>query len=137
ESFGTPEIDIGSGVRSATDPGRFANLGLQNGDGGRVATSYQIADEVNFTHGPHAMKFGFNFLHNYSDYTTSGSRGLFTFDGSKLGDNLLASTSTPKFGGLAGLIDLLAGLPTPGNTSISRVLSDRSNIDQNAISGFF
>ena len=132
ESFGTPEIDIGSGVRSATDPGRFANLGLQNGDGGRVATSYQIADEVNFTHGPHAMKFGFNFLHNYSDYTTSGSRGLFTFDGSQLGDTQFANQ-----GALAGLVDLLAGLPTPGNTNITRVLSDRSNIDQNVISGFF
>ena len=94
-----------------------------------MATSYQIADEVNFTHGPHAMKFGFNFLHNYSDYTTSGSRGLFTFDGSQLGDTQFADQ-----GALAGLVDLLAGLPTPGNTNITRVLSDRSNIDQNVIS---
>ncbi|MFY9561432.1 MAG: TonB-dependent receptor [Terriglobales bacterium] len=132
ESFGIPEIDIGSGVRSVTDPGRFANLGLQAGAGGRVATSYQVADDVSFTHGPHAMKFGFNFLHNYSDYTTSGSRGLFTFDGSQLGDSQFADQ-----GALAGLVDLLAGLPTPGNTNITRVLSDRSNIDQNVISGFF
>src|SRR5205823_2842162 len=91
--------------------------------------------DLNFTEGKHALKFGFNFLHNYSDYTTSGSRGLFTFDGSQLGDNLLASTSTPKFGGLAGLIDLLAGLPTPGNTSISRVLSDRSKTELCAAPG--
>lgn len=125
ESYGIPEIDIGSG------PGRFSNLGLQYGRGGRVATTYQVADDFDMTRGAHAMKFGLNVLHNYSDYTTSGSRGLFTFDGSQLGDTLTTD------GGLAGLIDLLAGLPTPGNTFISRVLSDRSNIAQNVVSGFF
>jgi Carboxypeptidase regulatory-like domain/TonB dependent receptor/TonB-dependent Receptor Plug Domain len=131
ESFGIPEIDIGSGVSSATDPGRFANLGLQSGAGGRVATSYQIADDVSFSHGSHAIRLGFNFLHNYSNYTTVGSRGLFTFDGSQLGDTQFANQ-----GALSGLVDLLAGLPTPGNTTISRVNSDRSNIDQNVVSGF-
>lgn len=140
ESFGIPEIDTGSGATPAvpdpSQPGRFSNLGLQGGAGGRVATSFQVADDLNYTRGKHALKFGFNFLHNYSDYTTSGSRGLFTFDGSQLGSSLLASTATPDFGALAGLIDLLAGLPTPGNTFISRVLSDHSNIDQNAVSGF-
>jgi hypothetical protein len=140
ESFGIPEIDIGSGDSpnppDALQPGRFSNLGLQYGAGGRVATSFQVADDLNLTHGKHALKFGINFLHNYTDYTTSGSRGLFTFDGSQLGTALLASSATPNFGGLAGLVDLLAGLPTPGNTFISRVLSDRSNIDQNAVSGF-
>ena len=124
-------------LRLASQPGRFSNLGLQYGKGGRVATSFQVADDLNFTHGKHALKFGFNFLHNYSDYTTSGSRGLFTFDGSQLGTSLLAPTSTPDFGALAGLIDLLAGLPTPGNTFITRVGSDRSNIYQNVVSGFF
>ena len=134
ESFGIPEIDIGLAAddNDPADPGRFANLGLQGGAGGRVATSFQIADDVNFTHGAHAMKFGFNFLHNYSDYTTVGSRGLLTFDGSQLG-----RSAFPTQGALAGLVDLLAGLPTPGNTSITRVLSDRSNLDQNIISGFF
>ncbi|MBZ5664135.1 MAG: TonB-dependent receptor [Acidobacteriia bacterium] len=133
ESFGIPEIDIGSGVRSDNppDPGRFANLGLQAGSGGRVATSFQVADDVSFTRGRHAMRFGFNFLHNYSDYTASGTRGLFTFDGSQLGDTQFAGQ-----GALAGLVDLLAGLPTPGNTNITRLLSDRSNIAQNVISGF-
>jgi hypothetical protein len=139
ESFGIPEIDIGSGVRNDDlgDPGRFANLGLQGGAGGRVATSYQVANDVSFTHGAHAMKFGFNFLHNYSDYTTSGSRGLLTFDGSQLGAGPNGGGPFPDQGALAGLVDLLAGLPTPGNTTITRVLSDRSNIDQNVISGFF
>ena len=133
ESFGIPEIDIGSGhtLPDNSDPGRYANLGLQAGSGGRVATSYQVADDVSFTHGRHAIKFGLNFLHNYSDYTASGTRGLFTFDGSQLG-----SQAFPNQGALAGLIDLLAGLPTPGNTDITRLLSDRSNIDQNVISGF-
>ncbi|MGH9685139.1 MAG: carboxypeptidase regulatory-like domain-containing protein [Candidatus Acidiferrales bacterium] len=126
ESFGIPEIDIGG---SAAD--RFSNLGLQYGAGGRVATSYQISDDFNWTRGRHAMKFGFNFLHNYVDYTVAGSRGLFSFDGSQLGDTLTSD------GGLAGLIDLIAGLPAGnGLTSINRVGSDRANIGQNVISGF-
>lgn len=127
ESFGIPEIDIGDSA-----PDRFSNLGLQFGVVGRVATSYQITDEVNWTHGAHAWKFGFNFLHNYSDYTISGSRGIFSFTGSQLGASLTSD------GGLAGLIDLIAGLPTPGSglTTISRVGSGRANIDQNVISGF-
>jgi len=43
-----PEVDIYG----------FANLGLQYAAGGRVATSYQIADEVNWTRGGHAWRFG-------------------------------------------------------------------------------
>jgi len=122
ESYGIPEIDTSS----------FSNLGLQNGAGGRVATSYQIADEVNWTRGAHAWKFGFNFLHNYSDYTLAGGRGIFSFTGSQLGTSL---TSDPA---LASLVDLIAGFPTPGSgkTQITRVGSDRANIDQNIISGF-
>src|SRR5262249_31563100 len=116
ESFGIPEIDVGSGVTTGGDSGRFVNLGLQYGAGGRVATSYQIADDVNYTHGKHAFKFGFNFLHNYSNYTTVGSRGLFTFNGSQLGD-----TNDHNQGALSGVIDLLAGLHADGGLSyISR-----------------
>jgi hypothetical protein len=122
ESYGIPEIDTSG----------FSNLGLQNGAGGRIATSYQIADEVNWTRGAHAWKFGFNFLHNYSDYTLAGGRGIFSFTGSQLGSSL---TSDPA---LASLVDLIAGFPTPGSgkTQITRVGSDRANIDQNIISGF-
>lgn len=126
-SYGIPEIDLGD-----TAPDGFSNLGLQGGAGGRVATSYQIADEVNWTHGKHALEFGFNFLHNYSDYTLAGSRGIFSFTGSQLGDSLTTD------GGLAALVDLIAGMPTPGSTltNITRVGSSRANIDQNIISGF-
>jgi hypothetical protein len=122
ESYGIPEIDTSG----------FSNLGLQYGAGGRVATSYQIADEANWTHGAHAWKFGFNFLHNYSDYTIVGSRGLFSFTGSQLGSSLTSD------GSIASLVDLIAGLPTPGFplTLITRVGSPRANIDQNIISGF-
>jgi len=127
ESYGIPEIDVGG-----SGAGRFANLGLQYGAGGRVATSYQIADDISVTHSSHALQFGFNFLHNYSDYTTPGSRGLFTFDGSQLGQTLAPSADS----GLQGLVDLLAGLSRPGATSIKRVLSDRSNIAQNVVSEF-
>jgi len=120
ESFGIPEFDIGGGA-----PDRFANLGLQYGAGGRVATTFQVADDFNVIHGSHAMKFGFNYFHNYSNYTVVGSRGLFSFDGSQLGNTFTND------GGLAGLVDLLAGLPTPGNTFINRVGSNRANIYQN------
>jgi hypothetical protein len=144
ESFGIPEIDIGSNLQ-ITDPkdpkfpftpGRFSNLGLQNGAGGRVATSYQIADDVSWTRGKNAFKFGFNFLHNYSDYTVVGTRGIFTFDGSQLalaGNNKLANNGFD-----ASLIDLIAGMPSPGSglTQITRVGTNRANINQNVISGF-
>jgi len=120
ESFGIPEFDTGGSASN-----RFANLGLQYGAGGRVATTFQVADDFNLTHGAHAFKFGFNYFHNYSNYTLAGSRGLFSFDGSQLGGTLTTD------GGLAGLIDLLAGLPTPGNTFITRVGSDRANVYQN------
>lgn len=127
ESYGIPEIDIGD-----TAPDGFSNLGLQYGAGGRVATSYQISDDFYWTHGAHALKFGFNLLHNYVDYTLAGSRGIFSFTGSQLGDQV---TSDP---GLGALVDLIAGLPTPGPnlTAISRVGSSRTNVDQNIISGF-
>jgi hypothetical protein len=122
ESYGIPEIDTHG----------FSNLGLQYGAGGRVATSYQIADEANWTHGAHAWKFGFNFLHNYSNYTLAGGRGIFSFTGSQLGSSLTSDSA------LASLVDLIAGLPTPGSglTQITRVGSPRANIDQNIISGF-
>lgn len=123
ESYGMPEVDIRGG---------FANLGLQYGAGGRVATSYQIADEVNWTRGKNAWRFGFNFLHNYSTYTLAGGRGIFSFTGSQLGQSLTQDTA------LASLVDLIAGLPTPGSglTQITRVGSPRANIDQNIISGY-
>ncbi len=126
-SYGIPEFDIGD---TASDG--FSNLGLSYGAGGRVATSYQIANEVSWTRGAHAWKFGFNFLHNYSDYTIVGSRGIFTFNGSQLGNTLTSD------GGIAALVDLIAGLPAPGNgvTDITRVGSGRANIDQNIVSGY-
>jgi Carboxypeptidase regulatory-like domain len=139
ESFGLPEIDLGNpsfncGTNAAC--GRYANLGLQNGAGGRIATSFQVADDVSVTRGNHAFKFGFNYLHDYSDYTLVGSRGLLTFDGSQLGDSLIKNFSFANPAGVEGLIDLLAGLPAPGATLISRVGSGRANIDQNVVSGF-
>src|SRR3984957_19334879 len=39
ESFGIPEFDIGG-----SGAGRYSNLGLQYGAGGRVATTFQVAD---------------------------------------------------------------------------------------------
>jgi Carboxypeptidase regulatory-like domain len=128
ESFGIPEVDIGNSY--------YENLGLQYGAGGRVATSYQIADDFNLIHGRHAWRFGLNFLHDYSDYTIAGGRGLLSFTGSQLGNSLLAGDTAPDEPGVAGLIDLLAGLPTPGITDITRNGSGRANIDQNVISEY-
>jgi Carboxypeptidase regulatory-like domain/TonB dependent receptor len=140
ESFGLPEIDLGNpSFDCMKNPacGRYANLGLQNGAGGRIATSFQVADDVSVTRGKHAFKFGFNYLRDYSDYTLVGSRGLLTFDGSQLGDSLIKNFSFANPAGVEGLIDLFAGLPAPGpTTSISRVGSGRANIDQNIVSGF-
>jgi hypothetical protein len=135
-SFGIPEFDIGG-----SGPGRYSNLGLQYGAGGRVATTFQVADDLSLTHGTHALKFGFNYFHDYSDYTIVGSRGLFTFDGSQLGtalvSNLIASgTQFANPEGTAGLIDLLGGMPSPGNTFINRVGSGRANVDQNIVSAY-
>jgi hypothetical protein len=131
-SFGLPEIDIGGIAANNNVPSRYSNLGLQYGAGGRVATSFQVADDFSVNHQNHSLRFGFNYLHDYSDYTRVGSRGILTFDGSQLGDSLGFS------GGIAGLIDLFAGLPAPGftTTSINRVSSGRANIDQNIISGY-
>ncbi|MGH9725810.1 MAG: TonB-dependent receptor domain-containing protein, partial [Candidatus Acidiferrales bacterium] len=90
------------------------------------------ADDFSWTRGAHALKFGFNFLHNYSDYTIAGSRGIITFDGSQLGNSLTTD------GGMAGLIDLIAGMPAAGSslTNITRVGTARANIDQDVISGY-
>ena len=133
-SYGLPEVDTRS---TAIGGETFANLGLQYGAGGRVATSYQIADEVNWTRGKHAWRFGFNFLHNYSNYTLAGGRGIFTFNGSQLGTSL-ANKANITDTGIAPLVDLIAGLPAQGYplTFISRVGSPRANIDQNVISGY-
>ena len=62
-----------------------------------------------------------------------GGRGIFSFTGSQLGNQLEI-----RAGGCCALVDLIAGLPTPGNglTQITRVGSPRANIDQNIISGF-
>src|SRR4029077_17832967 len=55
ESFGIPEMHI------VSNSGRFAKLGLQGGAGGRVATSFQVADELTVTRGKHSMQIGVNF----------------------------------------------------------------------------
>jgi hypothetical protein len=107
---GLPEIDVGSGS------GRFVNLGTTPGfPSERHDTTFQFVDDVSSTIGPHSVKFGASYFRNHSfGFNNNNFRGLLTFDGSQLGDSL-----TPD-GGVAGLVDLLAGLPTPGLTSINR-----------------
>lgn len=120
---GLPEIDVGSG------DGRFVNLGTSQGfPSERHDTTYQFVDDVSYTTGPHSLKFGFSYFRNHSfGFNDNNFRGFLTFDGSQLGSSL--STD----GGVAGLVDLLAGLPTPGLTSINRG-STRYDLSQNIFS---
>lgn len=122
---GLPEIDVGSG------DGRFVNLGTSPGfPSERQDTTYQFVDDVSFTRGAHSLKFGVSYFRNHSfGFNDNNFRGSLTFDGSQLGDSLTSN------GGTAGLVDLLAGLPTPGLTTINRGAT-RYDLSQNIFSTY-
>jgi len=131
---GLPEIDVGSGT------GRFVNLGTSPGfPSERHDTTYQIVDDVSSTVGPHSLKFGVAYFRNHSfGFNDNNFRGTLTFDGSQLGNTLLPQApNSPDDGqgGVRGLIDLLAGLPTPGLTSINRGAT-RYDLSQNIFSAY-
>jgi hypothetical protein len=110
---GLPEIDIA--------PGEYENLGAPTSlPRGRVSDVYDFSDQVAWNHGAHQWKFGGGLtLLQENAFTDTGMRGRLVFDGSQLGDQL-----TNDFG-IASLVDLLAGLPTPGVTTIARGNSQR------------
>ena len=110
---GLPEIDIA--------PGEYENLGSPSSlPRGRTSNVYDFSDIVAWTRGVHQWKFGGSLtLLQENAYTDTGMRGRLVFDGSQLGDQL-----TNNFG-IASLVDLLAGLPAPGVTTISRGDSQR------------
>jgi hypothetical protein len=111
--FGLPEIDIA--------PGQYENLGAPSSlPRGRVSNVYDFSDLVAWNRGAHQWKFGGGLtLLQENAFTDTGMRGRLVFDGSQLGDEL--STDF----GIASLVDLLAGLPAPGVTTIARGDSQR------------
>lgn len=111
--FGLPEIDIA--------PGEYENLGAPLSlPRGRVSDVYDFSDGVAWNRGAHQWKFGgsLTFLQENA-FTDAGMRGHLVFDGSQLGDQLTSNFA------IASLVDLLAGLPAPGVTTIARGDSQR------------
>ncbi len=106
--FGLPEIDIA--------PGEYENLGAPLSlPRGRVSNVYDFSDGIAWNRGAHQWKFGGSItLLQENAFTDTGMRGRLVFDGSQLGDQLSSQFA------IASLVDLLAGLPTPGVTTIAR-----------------
>jgi hypothetical protein len=120
--FGLPEIDIGTGA------GKFVNLGSGRSPRKRTGLTFQVADDFSLTHGLHSLKFGFNGFRNVDyGFNDNRFRGILTFNGSQLGSSLTTD------GGVAGLVDLLAGLPTPARTTINRGTT-RWDLEQTIVS---
>jgi len=111
--FGLPEIDIA--------PGEFENLGAPLSlPRGRASNVYDFSDGIVWTRGNHQWKFGGNLtLLQENAFTDTGMRGRLVFDGSQLGDQLSSDFA------IASLVDLLAGLPAPGVTTVARGDSQR------------
>lgn len=111
--FGLPEIDIA--------PGEYENLGAPLSlPRGRASNVYDFSDGVVWNRGAHQWKFGGNFtLLQENAFTDTGMRGRLVFDGSQLGNQLSTDFAT------ASLVDLLAGEPVPGVTTIARGDSQR------------
>jgi len=105
---GLPEIDIA--------PGEYENLGAPLSlPRGRASNVFDFSDQIGWNRGRHQWKFGGSIaLLQENAFTDTGMRGRLVFDGSQLGGNL-----TDDFA-IASLVDLLAGLPAPGVTTIAR-----------------
>jgi hypothetical protein len=110
---GLPEIDIA--------PGEYENLGAPLSlPRGRASNVFDFSDHIGWNRGAHQWMFGGSItLLQENAFTDTGMRGRLVFDGSQLGDQL-----TDDFG-IASLVDLLAGLPAPGVTTIARGDSQR------------
>jgi hypothetical protein len=111
--FGLPEIDIA--------PGDYENLGARLSlPRGRASNVFDFSDIIAWNRGAHQLKFGGSYtLLQENAFTDTGMRGRLVFDGSQLGDQLSANFA------IASLVDLLAGLPAPGVTTIARGDSQR------------
>ena len=105
---GLPEIDIA--------PGEYENLGAPSSlPRGRASNVYDFSDVIGWNRGSHQWKFGGSLtLLQENAFTDTGMRGRLVFDGSQLGDQVSDNFA------IASLVDLLAGLPSPGVTTIAR-----------------
>src|SRR5205823_4019331 len=75
---------------------------------------------ISWNRGAHQWKFGGSItLLQENAFTDTGMRGRLLLDGSQLGDQLSSNFA------IASLVDLLAGLPAPGVTTIARGDSQR------------
>jgi hypothetical protein len=110
---GLPEIDIA--------PGEYENLGASLSlPRGRASNVYDFSDGIGWNRCAHQLKFGGSItLLQENAFTDTGMRGHLVFDGSQLGDRLTGNFA------IASLVDLLAGLPAPGVTTIARGDSQR------------
>jgi hypothetical protein len=110
---GLPEIDIA--------PGEYENLGASLSlPRGRVSNVFDFSEGVDWDRGAHQWKIGGRLtLLQENAFTDTGMRGHLVFDGSQLGDQLTSNFA------IASLVDLLAGLPAPGVTTIARGNSQR------------
>lgn len=130
EGFNPTSIGLNTGVITARDsglpeidiaPGEYENLGSPSSlPRGRTSNVYDFSDGIAWNRGAHQWKFGGNVtLLQENAYTDTGMRGRLVFDGSQLGDQLTSDYA------IAGLVDLLAGLPSPSVTTIARGDSQR------------
>ena len=128
--FDVAEIGLNTGVNSARDsglpeidiaPGEYENLGAPLSlPRGRASNVYDFSDVIGWNRGAHQWKFGGSItLLQENAFTDTGMRGRLLFDGSQLGDQLTGNFA------IASLVDLLAGLPAPGVTTIARGDSQR------------
>ena len=110
---GLPEIDIASG--------EYENLGAPLSlPRGRASNVYDFSDGIAWNRGAHQWRFGGSMtLLQENAFTDTGMRGRLVFDGSQLGDQLTGDFA------IASMVDLLAGLPAPGVTTIARGDSQR------------
>ncbi len=128
--FNVTAIGLNTGVNSARDsglpeidiaPGEYENLGAPLSlPRGRASNVFDFSDRISWNRGAHQWKFGGSItLLQENAFTDTGMRGRLVFDGSQLGDQLSGDFA------IASLVDLLAGLPAPGVTTIARGDSQR------------
>lgn len=122
EDFGLPEIDIGAS--------KFENLGINpSWPRARTSETFQWNDDTAFNRGKHSFQLGANWeLNKVFGFNDDNFRGTLTFDGTQEGNSLLPEGPVA----VADLVDLLAGLPDPAETSISRG-STRFDMHQNVV----
>ena len=92
----------------------FAAVGRPSGPTGRIDTTGHITNNLSYTAGRHAWKFGGEYRRAHFDvFFHTNQRGLFGFDGTRGPWAADASVSAP----LRALSDFLAGTPTNNNGS--------------------